>query len=42
LLKIFKILLEFLVAALRDYCNEEDKIEGEGKIPANNKITESS
>ena len=38
----FKILLEFLVAALRDYCNEEDKIEGEGKIPANNKITESS
>ena len=38
----FKILLEFLVIALRDYCNEEDKIEGEGKIPANNKITESS
>jgi hypothetical protein len=38
----FKILLEFLVTALRDYCNEEDKIEGEGKIPANNKITESS
>ena len=38
----FKILLEFLVIATRDYCNEEDKIEGEGKIPANNKITESS
>jgi len=36
----FKILLEFLVISLRDYCNEEDKIEGEGKIPANNKITD--
>jgi len=32
----FKILLEFLVATFRDYRNEEDKIEGEGKIPANN------
>lgn len=38
----FKILLEILVAALRDYINEENKTEGEGKIPANNKITESS
>mmetsp|Transcript_7736 Transcript_7736/g.11236 ORF Transcript_7736/g.11236 Transcript_7736/m.11236 type:complete len:324 (+) Transcript_7736:121-1092(+) len=38
----FKILLEILVAALRDYIDEQNKIEGEGKIPANNKITESS
>jgi hypothetical protein len=32
----FKILLEILVAALRDYIDEQNKIEGEGKIPANN------